>query len=927
LTGIVLLTGGTGFLGTQIASRIISSTDLSLIVLVRADTVDDAVRKAEREWRPWPDLRKELGRRVSLFAGDVSEPRLGLSENDYNNLVRRVTHVIHAAADLRLNGPVDQMRGANVAGTRNILDLAIAANADHGLKRFSHISTAYVSGGRTGEIPEQDLTEEYGFYNTYELTKFEAEQLVRKAGAYLPISIFRPGMIVGDSETGHVRTFNTIYYPLRLYLNRRARIIPASRSLRINIVPVDYVADSIVKLTFADEAKGLTFHLTSPYMSQPTTGELIKHVQHWAEDNLGLKLPSVLFLPMRTPKASRADRLTGHQQHNGRVFGKLGELQPYFSNGAIFQRDNTDRLVGSYRPDWRVSLPKLLSYAVYHGLLHPYPMTVHENIVHRLQSRSMPVSIADIVDGRIVTRDPSQVRNEILKASRALRTMGASKGDRVALVGLNSSRYLTLDVAIGLVGAVSVPIYYTSPPNEIEDILVDSKAKLLFVGSPEILENLGEMGLNIPVVSFCRRTPTDCSVKLVSWEEFLSRGVSGGADNEASPVNFDDLATIRYTSGTTGKPKGVYFNHANLRWLGETVCSLFPWQMRSDEISYLSFLPMNHVVEGIICAYAPYYAPARLKLYFLEDFKQLSKALPMVRPTVFFSVPRFYEKAWDGLSQTRTGRLYARSKGRIRTLLRPIVKHGLLRKAGLNNCQQLLAGSAPVSAALLNEFAELGIEIHDAYGLTEAPLVTMNLPGRNKPGTVGEPLPETKVRISEDGEILVKGPQVTEGYTRAKLELNDGFLPTGDLGKLDNGYLVVEGRKKDLIKTSYGKYVQPAKIEAKLKRIRNVDEAMVVGEGRPYCAALIWVKKGIDRARASASIEQAVLEIDKGLSHPEQVKKWATLEDDLTICGGDLTANMKLRRTAVSNRLRDVIDGLYVEHAAASITADSKGDS
>jgi len=859
---------------------------------------------------------------VGLVVGDVSKPQLGLTSDEYTTLTTTATHVIHAAADLRLDGPLAEMRSVNIAGTANVLEFASAANADHGLRRFSHVSTAYVAGGRHGPVEESDLSDDYGFHNTYELTKFEGERLVRNASGRLPVSIFRPGMIVGDSGTGEVKTFNTIYYPLRLYFERRIRVVPASRSSKINIVPVDYVADSIVRLTMMKEAEGQTFHLTSPFANLPTLGDLVGTVRQWAKEKMNLELPKVLFVPVGRPRTLTATRLEASQGRNAGLAEKLGELEAYCSNDVFFRRDNTDRLLGRYERDWRQYLPNLLNYAVGHSFLHPRPRTVHETILHRLESRSIPVSIADVIDGRVVRRDISMVRNEMLSASHALSAMGVAKGDRVGIVGLNSSRYLILDVAIGMAGAVSVPIYYTSPPGEVVDILSESEAKVVFVDSAQIIKSLAEAGLEIPIVSFCREEPPEATPEHETWEEFLRRGISGDTGHGASPVGFEDLATVRYTSGTTGRPKGVCFDHQNLRWLGETVCSLFPWKVRSKEITYLSFLPLNHCVEGIICAYAPYYAPAAVNIYFLEDFRQLGKALPIVKPTVFFSVPRFYEKAWEGLMLSRFGRTYARSPAPLKSLLRPLVRRAMLSKAGLERCEQMMVGSAPVNRSLLEEFRGLGIEIHDAYGLTEAPLVTMNVPGRNRLGTVGEPLPETEVKVGDDGEILVKGPQVTKAYAKGELQFEDGYLATGDLGRIEGGYLTVDGRKKELIKTSYGKYVQPAKVEAMLKGIKDVEEAMVIGEGRPFCTALIWVKKGVDMAAASATVDKAIPEVNRRLSHPEQVRRWAVLENNLTIDGGDLTPNLKLKRMVVSTRFRDVIEGLYVGHLAAQTTSN-----
>ena len=250
--------------------------------------------------------------------------------------------------------------------------------------------------------------------------------------------------------------------------------------------------------------------------------------------------------------------------------------------------------------------------------------------------------------------------------------------------------------------------------------------------------------------------------------------------------------------------------------------------------------------------------------------------------------------------------------GPVARAIRALVRRTALRRAGLDRCAQLLVGSAPASEGLLERFRQLGIEVHDAYGLTEAPLLTMNRPGRNRIGTVGEPLPETTIRIAEDGELLARGPQVTIGYAdqAAEQPFRDGWLATGDLGHLVEGFLVIDGRKKELLKTAYGKYLNPAKIEARLLSIPGVTNAMVIGEARPYCAALLWTDHGPDDVSA-ATLERSVTEMNLGLSHPEQVKRWTVVSDALTVEGGDLTPNLKLRRGRVEARYAPEIDALY----------------
>jgi long-chain acyl-CoA synthetase len=362
--------------------------------------------------------------------------------------------------------------------------------------------------------------------------------------------------------------------------------------------------------------------------------------------------------------------------------------------------------------------------------------------------------------------------------------------------------------------------------------------------------------------------------------------------------------------------------------MGETLASLLPWPARTRPARYLSFLPLNHVVEGILVAYAAYYVPAAVDIYYLEDFRQAQCCLPLVKPTFFFSVPRVFERAWEGLEASRPGRFYlGLPAGLLKSALRPLVRRSLLGKLGLRAATQLTVGSAVASENLLLNYRELGIEIHDAYGLTEAPLVTLNRGGANRIGTVGTPLPGTQVRIAEDGEVLVQGPQVTAGYFEegAASPVQDGWLHTGDLGRLtDEGYLVLEGRKKELIKTSYGKYVQPAKVEALLRDIPGVAEAILVGEGRPYCVALLWVA-GAEHVPTAAAVAQAIQELSHGLSHPEQVKRWAVLRNDLSIERGDLTANLKLKRQTVGARLEGLIEALYAGPPAAA-GAESLGE-
>ena len=839
-----------------------------------------------------------IGDRIEVFPGDVSLPRLGLNDANYEDLVNRTTHIIHSAADIQLNAPMEELRKANVQGTANVLELAFAVHKDHGLTRFSYVSTAYVAGGRKGNVPEDNLSDEFGFLNNYERSKYEGEILAQDAKSVIPVSVMRPGMIVGDYKTGAIRTFNTVYYPLRLYLSGKVKFIPASPDLRVNLVPVDYVAESVVNLTFNPEAEGLNFHLTTPSECLPTVKELLDFVREWAKEQLGVKLPRAIFLSI--PKWIYQKK-------------SLSAVSAYFNEERRFQRDNVDRLAGNYNMNWREILPNILKYAVYTGFMHRSDRTVYEQVLFRLGSKSRPVTYHDVAEGKTITHTASEMRKDIMSAASALRTMGIKACDRVATVGSNSTRYLTIDIAIGLVGAVSVPLYYTSPPADLDAIIKASGAKMIFIGTPKLLDKLDEFAEGFNVVSFCRNMPENSSREVMSWKDFLTMGDKNESNINAS-VNPDELAKIIYTSGTTGTPKGVTFTHENLRWMGEVTASLIPWKARNNKASYLSFLPMSHVVEGILATYSPYYLPAPLDIYFLKDLKEVQHTLPEAKPTVFFSVPRVYEKIWEGFLNSKTGRYYVNSgNSLIKRLLRPILIKGLLKKSGLDKCGMLIVGSAPSNEGLLRSFSELGIEIHNAYGLTEAPLVTMNRAGINQIGTVGQALPETEIHIDEDGEIMVQGPQVTSGYLVGDTQqpLEDGWLHTGDLGYINGeGRLVIHGRKKELIITSYGKNIHPSKVETLLKKIPGISEAILVGNDKPYCTALLWTKDIPLNGNVQA-YDRAVLEANTQLSHPEQVKRWVILENDLSIEKGDLTATFKLKRASVIQRYSEVISALY----------------
>ena len=429
----ILLTGGTGFIGTQIARYLLEDESVTILALVRGSNDEEAARRLSREWWDWPELVNSLGSRTEVIRGDVSLPKLGLDEPSYKKVIEETTHIIHTAADWRFV-PIEELRKTNVEGTANLLEIARTISKHHKLKRFSHVSTAYVAGARNGQVSEDTLTDEFGFLSDYEKSKYEAELLVQEAKKDLPISVFRPSMVVGDSQDGSIKTFNTLYYPLRLFLTGRMRFMPVSPSLKINMVPVDYVAKTIVQLTNESAAEGLNFHIVAPNETLPTLGELLEFVRRWSEDKLGTRLSKPIFFNMSASTFKTLLRLQAvFQRKDKRTKNALISLAPYFNENCQFQRHNVDRLVGPYDMKWQEILPHLLEYATYHSFFHRSDRTVHEQVLFRLGSKSHPITYYDLAEDKIIEKTAAEMQRDILAAANALRQMGIGPGDCVCL--------------------------------------------------------------------------------------------------------------------------------------------------------------------------------------------------------------------------------------------------------------------------------------------------------------------------------------------------------------------------------------------------------------------------------------------------------------------------------------------------------------
>lgn len=905
-----LVTGGSGFLGSYVVRDLLAEGFERVVVLMRGSDADECEQRLRSLWWERPELAGEAGGRIQVVCSDVCAERLGLAPDAYDALAAQVTHIVHAAAVIGVNETAQRFGEVNVEGTLNVLLFAEAARQAGALERFVHVSTAYVAGMREGVVLEDELVDA-GFNSLYEQSKFGAEQLVRDAGSRIPASIVRPAQIVGDSKTGFVATFNTLYYPLKLYLKGRLPVIPVSAGQKLNMVPVDFVSRIVVRALLEPSAGGKTFHAVVPADCQPTAGEMLEAVREWALDNLQFDPGAPRFVPApAAAKLGRARNLASSDAPKRKSLAQnMLARAPYFSENRTYDTANARELMGGEWPDWRAHLPSLLAYAVRKGFLNHTGRTVFQQMLVRLASKRNTISYYDVTSDGMSRIDGAEARDAILCAAGALQARGIGAGDRVVLVGVNSTRYFMADAAVGLVGATSVPLYYTSPVADIVELSRDSGAKLAFVGTRSLAEGLPGQ-LDIPMVSLL---DGEAAAPLESWDAFLA---SGEPLDQPPTVPFDATATIRCTSGTTGKPKGVMFDQYQLRWMAEVMPALLDWRTRNGKLRYLSFLPMSHVVEGILVAYAPYYILSDIEMYYLNDFGALVEALPKVRPTLFFSVPRFYEKVWNQFAATDAGRYWiSLPDGSLKRALAVPLRWVVLRKAGLDRCRQLLVGSAPIGMELLESFRSLGIEIHNAFGVTEVPLITLSRLGANELGSVGALLPDTEARIGDDGQVYVRGPQVTRGYDGVPEPAvdADGWFCTGDLASWsDEGNLVLNGRKKEILVTSYGKNIAPQKIEVLLKGVDGVSEAMVVADGKPFTTALLWLEDD-DGAESFdfGALDAAVCEVNAQLSHPEQVKRWIVAARPLSVGAGELTPNLKVRRNIVAVTRSNLVEALY----------------
>ncbi len=544
---------------------------------------------------------------------------------------------------------------------------------------------------------------------------------------------------------------------------------------------------------------------------------------------------------------------------------------------------------------------------------------------------------------------------KVYGVSSALQSWRISPGDRVAILSENRHEWVVADFASMLLGAVVVPIYTTLTAEQTAYMLSDSGARAIFVSTAKQLEKV----LSI--------LPETCLEKIVVMDEVadtraisMSELMQANARENAigSDVQPEQLATIIYTSGTTGTPKGVMLTHANM---AENINYSFRDFAFCAGMCCVSFLPLSHVTarsvdlgllnRGVTLAHLP-------------QIDQLPRALLEVRPHILLSVPRVYEKVHTQVELNatgfpkkqiytwalRTGRahreeiLAGKTPGSFSWKLANKLVFSKVRAGIGGRAESFISGGAPLGRELAEWYADIGIRIHEGYGLTEtSPVIAVNTPVAHRVGSVGKPLGNVEVRIAEDGEILVRGPSVFRAYWNKPRETQDAFVDgwfkTGDIGRLDeDGFLYVTDRKKDLLKTSGGKFIAPQPIESSLKHNPWVAEAIVVGDKRKFPSVLIVPNfeavESYARTQGLAfgsrqellaipevrsRYEDIVKTVNQDLAQFEKLKRFRILSEELSPSNGTLTASLKLRRRTIEERFRREIEEMYAETEVATV--------
>ncbi len=555
----------------------------------------------------------------------------------------------------------------------------------------------------------------------------------------------------------------------------------------------------------------------------------------------------------------------------------------------------------------------------------------------------------------------AEIYRSVVGVARALESWGVGKGDRVAILSENRPEWTITDFAALSLGAVTVPVYSTQTAEQTAFLLNDCGARVIAVSTKHQLEKVLTIQPHTPVERIMVMDAVE-TAHAVQMQRLMLSGPDGfdpEFEARSQSIRPDDLATIIYTSGTTGTAKGAMLTHGNMA--SNIASSMEGFGFGTKEEVSVSFLPLSHVTarhvdfallyRGVVLAYCP-------------DIAQLAQALTEVQPNIFVAVPRVYEKIRQQVILKATGfpknaiYRWALSVGRAHraeTLAgtSPPVLSWKMQiadrlvfskvRAGMGGkAEEFISGGAPLGRELAEWYADIGVQVHEGYGLTEtSPVIAVNTPGAHKLGTVGKPLPNVDVQIAGDGEVLVRGPSIFKGYWNRPEETRnaflDGWFKTGDIGELDaEGYLSITDRKKDLIKTSGGKFIAPQPIENSLKLNPLIGAAVVIGDRRKFPAVLIsphfpaledWARANqvdcasrqtlVGHAKVQALYDGIIQDLNQNLARFEKLKRVLVVSEEFSAADGTLTHTFKVRRRGIEERYRALIDDMYAKAETA----------
>jgi long-chain acyl-CoA synthetase len=587
-----------------------------------------------------------------------------------------------------------------------------------------------------------------------------------------------------------------------------------------------------------------------------------------------------------------------------------------------------------------------------------------DTIPHRLfeQAKRQPGAPAhyEKVGGTWAASTWAQFAHDVRRAARAMIALGFQPKDTVSILGFNRREWIIFHAAAMTAGGAGAGIYTTSSPEEVRYIVDHAESPLVLLENDKQWAKVESMLERLPKlrhVVMMRGAKID-HPKVMSWEAFLAKGdqvADREVDARLAALEPSGLASLIYTSGTTGPPKGVMLSHDNLAWTAQTAKKMVNGSSRERSLSYL---PLSHIAEQVFSIHGPITQGSAV--YFAESIEKVADNLKEVQPTMFFGVPRIWEKFHAGVAgklrdakgakkalvdqAMRVGTQWSAVKAKGETpslalraqyaLMNKLVFSKLKRAVGLGDASMCVSGAAPIAREIIEFFASLDIMIYEVYGQSEDTGPTsFNQPGKARFGSVGPAVDGVEVRIAPDGEIQVRGRNVFLGYYKepeATAEaLVDGWLCSGDLGRFDEeGFLHITGRKKEIIITAGGKNIAPKNIEAGIKNHALVSEAVVIGDRRKFLSALIVLdpdaakaflaERGASGDLATNSVLRAELqklvdEVNKDLARVETVKKFHVLATPFSIENGELTPTMKVKRKVVNERYSAEIEAMYQE--------------